>query len=229
MNLCKGRPPPLGGRPLAEPCVTFFNHFLDVLSRCFCIDFWLQNRWNMDPQIVPNRSKIKADSRRRSHWKKDRFWDPCWDILSSMFGRFWRPFLLSSAPLCKAFMRSCQIKKLRKKQRVLHQKWHLRRSNIDTKLSKKGLTKTFGSDIKNNDQKTSDSVPNFLPFWSQDRSKFAPKSIRKLIQILLASWHRFLIDLRRFWDPRWGARVVQRTTVFDQKSDRIPPGRPKTL
>ena len=111
---------------------------------------------------------------------------------------------------------------------VLHQKWHLRRSNIDTKLTKKWLTKTFGIDIKNNDQKTSDSVPNFLPFWSQDRSKFAPKSIRKLIQILLASWHRFLIDLGRFWDPRWGARGVQRTTVFDQKSDQIPPGRPRT-
>ena len=37
-----------------------------------------------------------------------------WDNFSSIFGRFWKPFLLSSAPLCKAFMRSCQIKKLQK-------------------------------------------------------------------------------------------------------------------
>ena len=111
---------------------------------------------------------------------------------------------------------------------VLHQKWHLPKATIDTKLSKKSLKKTFGIDIENNDQKPSDSGPNFLQLWSPNRTKIHPKidpkTDTKFACILTPIFDRFWPVLgaklgaksrsffgflapffcaRRPWEPKW--------------------------
>ena len=62
------------------------------------------------------------------------------------------------------------------------------------------------------------------PKSAQVRSKIDPKTDTKLTCILTSIFNRFGSIL----GPKMGGQGVQRTTVFDQKSDQIPPGRPRT-
>ena len=114
---------------------------------------------------------------------------------------------------------------------VLHQKWHLRKTTIDTKLSKKSFKKTFGNDIENNDQKPSDSGPNFLPFWNPNRTKIHPK-IDPKTDTKFACILTPIFD--RFWSI-WGAKMGgqggptkgQRTNLFYQTRSWAPQADPR--
>ena len=56
----------------------------------------------------------------------------------------------------------------------------------------------------------------FFKFWG---SKLAPKTQQKSIKNWssrwIASWHRFLVDFGRFWEPSWGGKSSQERSKID--------------
>ena len=57
--------------------------------------------------------------------------------------------------------------------------------------------------------------------------KIDQKSIKKGGQHGKASWHRFLIDFRRFGVPRWASKSIQNRLQIDLGRPKPPEGRPR--
>ena len=111
-------------------------------------------------------------------------------ILGLFFIDFWS-ILETIFVVVRTALQSFHVKlpnqKTTVKHRVLHQKWHLRRSNIDTKLSKNGLRRHSGSTSKTMIKKRRIRCQ----FSSHFGAKIGPSSFQNRFE----NWYKFCLHL----------------------------------